>query len=128
MVRICNQPHLVVLLALDFISISKSCLVSFGCPMAAILGLQQRLFSKFRITTNGGQCILAEIVLPIAKWELMYVVMLKRRKHRAFFLRWLRYLCSSMSSWCTCWEWYTSRAHQFKWVLLSDLMDLLNNK
>lgn len=29
----------------------------FGCPMAAILGFQQRLFSKFRITTNGGQCI-----------------------------------------------------------------------
>lgn len=28
-----------------------------GCPMAAILGMQQRLFSKFRITTNGGQCI-----------------------------------------------------------------------
>lgn len=29
----------------------------YGCPMAAVLGLQQRLFSKFRITTNGGQCI-----------------------------------------------------------------------
>lgn len=29
----------------------------FGCPMAAILGLQQRLFSRFRISTNGGQCI-----------------------------------------------------------------------
>lgn len=29
----------------------------FGCPMAAILGFQQRMFSKFRITTNGGQCI-----------------------------------------------------------------------
>ncbi len=29
----------------------------FGCPMAGILGFQQRLFSKFRITTNGGQCI-----------------------------------------------------------------------
>ncbi len=29
----------------------------FGCPMAAILGLQQRVFSRFRITTNGGQCI-----------------------------------------------------------------------
>ena len=28
-----------------------------GCPMAGILGIQQRLFSKFRITTNGGQCI-----------------------------------------------------------------------
>lgn len=28
-----------------------------GCPMAAIMGIQQRLFSKFRITTNGGQCI-----------------------------------------------------------------------
>ncbi|MEZ5050724.1 MAG: 4Fe-4S binding protein [Saprospiraceae bacterium] len=29
----------------------------FGCPMAAILGLQQKFFSRFRITTNGGQCI-----------------------------------------------------------------------
>ncbi len=29
----------------------------FGCPMAAILGLQQKYFSRFRITTNGGQCI-----------------------------------------------------------------------
>ncbi len=29
----------------------------FGCPMAAMMGIQQRLFSKFRITTNGGQCI-----------------------------------------------------------------------
>lgn len=29
----------------------------FGCPMAAILGMQQRFFSRFRITTNGGQCI-----------------------------------------------------------------------
>ncbi len=29
----------------------------FGCPMAAILGFQQRLFSRFRISTNGGQCI-----------------------------------------------------------------------
>jgi len=29
----------------------------FGCPMAAILGFQQRIFSRFRITTNGGQCI-----------------------------------------------------------------------
>ena len=29
----------------------------FGCPMASILGFQQRMFSKFRITTNGGQCI-----------------------------------------------------------------------
>jgi Pyruvate/2-oxoacid:ferredoxin oxidoreductase delta subunit/uncharacterized membrane protein SirB2 len=29
----------------------------FGCPQAAILGLLQRKFSRFRITTNGGQCI-----------------------------------------------------------------------
>jgi Pyruvate/2-oxoacid:ferredoxin oxidoreductase delta subunit len=29
----------------------------FGCPMAAILGLFQKYFSRFRITTNGGQCI-----------------------------------------------------------------------
>ncbi|HNB10889.1 MAG TPA: 4Fe-4S dicluster domain-containing protein, partial [bacterium] len=29
----------------------------FGCPMAAYLGILQRYFSRFRITTNGGQCI-----------------------------------------------------------------------
>ena len=29
----------------------------FGCPLAAILGLLQKKFSRFRITTNGGQCI-----------------------------------------------------------------------
>ena len=29
----------------------------FGCPMAAILGFQQKLLSRFRITTNGSQCI-----------------------------------------------------------------------
>jgi ferredoxin-type protein NapH len=28
-----------------------------GCPLAAYLGLIQRLRSKFRITTNGAQCI-----------------------------------------------------------------------
>jgi Pyruvate/2-oxoacid:ferredoxin oxidoreductase delta subunit len=29
----------------------------FGCPLAAILGMVQRFKSRFRITTNGGQCI-----------------------------------------------------------------------
>ncbi|MBL7959519.1 4Fe-4S binding protein [bacterium] len=29
----------------------------FGCPMAAILGIIQKYYSRFRITTNGGQCI-----------------------------------------------------------------------
>ncbi len=29
----------------------------FGCPMAAYLGIIQKYFSRFRITTNGGQCI-----------------------------------------------------------------------
>ncbi|MEO6189796.1 MAG: 4Fe-4S dicluster domain-containing protein [Saprospiraceae bacterium] len=29
----------------------------FGCPMAAYLGIMQKVKSKFRITTNGGQCI-----------------------------------------------------------------------
>ena len=29
----------------------------FGCPMAAYMGLIQRFKSRFRITTNGGQCI-----------------------------------------------------------------------
>ena len=29
----------------------------FGCPLAAYLGMVQRFKSRFRITTNGGQCI-----------------------------------------------------------------------
>ncbi len=29
----------------------------FFCPMAAVLGIFQRFFSRFRITTNGGQCM-----------------------------------------------------------------------
>ncbi|HSJ67020.1 MAG TPA: 4Fe-4S binding protein [Anditalea sp.] len=29
----------------------------YGCPLAAYLGIVQRFKSRFRITTNGGQCI-----------------------------------------------------------------------
>src|SRR5690606_16056543 len=29
----------------------------YGCPLAAVLGFFQRFASRFRITTNGGQCI-----------------------------------------------------------------------
>ena len=29
----------------------------FGCPLAAYMGVIQRFKSRFRITTNGGQCI-----------------------------------------------------------------------
>lgn len=29
----------------------------FGCPLAAYIGFVQRFKSRFRITTNGGQCI-----------------------------------------------------------------------
>ncbi|WP_422089995.1 4Fe-4S binding protein [Tenacibaculum ovolyticum] len=29
----------------------------FGCPLAAYMGFVQRFKSRFRITTNGGQCI-----------------------------------------------------------------------
>lgn len=29
----------------------------FGCPLAAYMGVVQRYKSRFRITTNGGQCI-----------------------------------------------------------------------
>ena len=29
----------------------------FGCPLAALMGLVQKYKSRFRITTNGGQCI-----------------------------------------------------------------------
>lgn len=29
----------------------------FGCPLAAYLGMVQKFKSRFRITTNGGQCI-----------------------------------------------------------------------
>jgi len=29
----------------------------FGCPLAAIMGIIQKFQSRFRITTNGDQCI-----------------------------------------------------------------------
>lgn len=29
----------------------------FGCPMAAVLGIIQKMKSRFRVTTNGAQCI-----------------------------------------------------------------------
>ncbi|MBD3419311.1 MAG: 4Fe-4S binding protein [Chitinivibrionales bacterium] len=29
----------------------------FGCPLAAMLGILQKFFSRFRITTNGSQCM-----------------------------------------------------------------------
>jgi polyferredoxin len=29
----------------------------YGCPLAGLMGLVQRFKSRFRITTNGGQCI-----------------------------------------------------------------------
>lgn len=29
----------------------------FGCPLAGYLGILQKYFSRFKITTNGGQCI-----------------------------------------------------------------------
>ena len=29
----------------------------FGCPLAAYMGIIQRFFSRYRITTNGGQCM-----------------------------------------------------------------------
>ena len=29
----------------------------FGCPLAAMMGIVQKFKSRFRITTNGGQCI-----------------------------------------------------------------------
>ena len=29
----------------------------FGCPLAGLMGLVQKFKSRFRITTNGGQCI-----------------------------------------------------------------------
>jgi ferredoxin len=46
--------------------------------MAAILGLQ-RLLSKFKLPLMVVNVFLVEIALPIAKWELTFVVMLKRR-------------------------------------------------
>jgi ferredoxin len=45
--------------------------------MAAILGLQR--LSKFKLPLMVVNVFLVEIALPIAKWELTFVVMLKRR-------------------------------------------------
>lgn len=52
----------------------------FGCPMAAILGFQQRLFSRFRITTNGGQCISCGNCSTYCEWGSMSVPMPRKAK------------------------------------------------
>ena len=43
----------------------------YGCPMAAYLGILSKTFSRFRITTNHGQCI--------RLWQLQYLL---RNGHR----------------------------------------------
>ena len=52
----------------------------FGCPLAAYLGLVQRFKSRFRITTNGGQCISCGNCSTYCGRESMYVLTHKRVK------------------------------------------------
>jgi MinD superfamily P-loop ATPase len=99
--------------------------------MAAILGLQQRLFSKFRITTNGGQCISCGNCSTYCEMELMYAVMLKRRKYCRSSCVGCG-ICAAVCPWCTKLENDTpaGRINSNEILLGNDvnLMDLLNNK
>jgi hypothetical protein len=58
----------------------------FGCPMAAILGYNNVYYQNLELPLMVVNVFLVEIALPIAKWELTFVVMLKRRKHCSFLL------------------------------------------
>ena len=50
----------------------------FGCPLAAYLGLVQRLNLDLELQQTEGNVFPVEIVQPIVKWELMFVPMLKK--------------------------------------------------
>jgi hypothetical protein len=65
-------------------------------PMAAILGLQQRLHQNLELPTWWSMYYFVEIALPIAKWELTFVVMLKRENIVRSSCR-LWYLCGCLS-------------------------------
>jgi ferredoxin len=49
--------------------------------MAAILGYNNVYYQNLELPLMVVNVFLVEIALPIAKWELTFVVMLKRRKH-----------------------------------------------
>jgi hypothetical protein len=54
--------------------------------MAAILGYNNVYYQNLELPLMVVNVFLVEIALPIAKWELTFVVMLKRRKHCSFLL------------------------------------------
>jgi hypothetical protein len=62
----------------------------FGCPMAAILGYNNVYYQNLELPLMVVNVFLVEIALPIAKWELTFVVMLK---NSCSFLCRLWYLC-----------------------------------
>ena len=59
----------------------------FGCPLAAYMGFIQRFKSRFRITTNGGQCISCGELLDVLRTRhRCQVVCTAWAKHCAFIL------------------------------------------
>ena len=71
----------------------------FGCPLAAYLGLVQKFKSRFRITTNGGQCISCGNCSTYCEQVIdrRPMVCPAGSKHRPIFLCRLRRLCSGVS-------------------------------
>ena len=54
----------------------------FGCPMAAILGILQRTFSRFRITTSGTEADLLDVVALLLE-DARHVLVFCRSEDRA---------------------------------------------
>jgi hypothetical protein len=66
-----------VVVGVGFYPLWKSCLVSFWLP--AILGYNNVYYQNLELLLMVVNVFLVEIALPIAKWELTFVVMLKRK-------------------------------------------------
>ena len=69
-------------------------LVPLGCPQAAILGLIQRWFSRFRITTNGGQCISCGNCSAVCEMGIDVKAYAQEEKDIARVVCWLR-MCAT---------------------------------
>ena len=69
----------------------------FGCPMAAILGIFQRFFSRFRITTNGGSACRAELLYLLRNGHRRAGLRPTRGEYRAVLLCGMRDLFGRLS-------------------------------
>jgi len=66
----------------------------FGCPMAAVLGIIQKCFSRFKITVNGNQCISCG---KCSTYCEMGIDVKSYAQYNSCILCWLRCLFGSLS-------------------------------